>query len=123
VALCKEQEHHKSDMQSLDQLETTRAKLKDTQAQLDDARAQLNDAQSQQKSEDYTAILRALCGDLEAKETKHKLTRATLEKKVAELKSVREELESKKPRLAELGSIHTEFEAARAKLEALHKEL
>jgi chromosome segregation ATPase len=116
VALCKEQERHKTDMQSLGELETTQAKLKDTKAQLDDALAQLQDARSQQRSEDD-------CGNLEAKETELNLTRAALEEKEAQLKSVREELESEKARSAELGSIHTDFEAARAKLKALHKEL
>lgn len=116
MALCKEQERHKNDMQSLGELETTRAKLKDTEAQLDDAQAQLHDARSQQRSEDD-------CGNLEAKETELNLTQAALEEKDAQLKSVREELESEKARSAELGSIHTNFEAAQANLKALHKEL
>ncbi|XP_059449100.1 uncharacterized protein LOC132180325 [Corylus avellana] len=111
LALCKEQDLHENDLQSLGELETTRAKLKDTQAQLDDARAQLNE----------TALFRTLCSDLKAKVTKCNLTRAVLEEKEAVLKSVKE-LESEKARSAKLGSIDTDFGAARAKLEALHKE-
>jgi chromosome segregation ATPase len=97
----------------LGELETTRTKLKDTQAQLDDARAQLNEA----------AVFRALCSDLKAKVTECNLTQAALEEKEAELKSVKEELELEKARSAKLGSIDTDFMAAQAKLEALHKEL